>query len=110
MSLNAPVLSDEGVAALVKDTNRQSLGGIEGFVGTVDRERMRRFVAKAVRELTGGYARPAGPGTTRRSGLDEVARPRTVQDIIERIHRHGTGRSRRLPHTRWSVMAAGSPY
>jgi hypothetical protein len=91
MFFHTPEISTAQVAALVEDINRRGYGVIPGFIYAEDLERMRAFVADAVKQSNGEYAGFIGPDAVRGSGLDELAISRPFRTMIEQIYQQGTG-------------------
>ena len=86
MNFHAQEISAAQVTALVKNINRTGHGVIPGFIEPKDLERMRAFVAEAVKQSNGQYAGFIGPDSVQGSGLDELASSRPFRRMIEQIY------------------------
>jgi hypothetical protein len=91
MTLRVPELSDAAVSAIVADIDRIGYAMIPDFIVADDLARMRRFVAGAVERSDGEYAGFVGPDSVSDSGLDDLARSQSFQDMMHRIYERGTG-------------------
>lgn len=86
-----PLLATVDVASLVSRIDRDGYACVPGFPGSADLERVRSFVAGAVRKSNGEYTGFTGTDSLAGSGLDEIGQSWDFRNLAERIYEAGTG-------------------